>query len=543
MTDDPNFTPPAERRSATDRAHIGDIEGALGTLPAHDTRPRRTFSARLATLLAVIGPGIVVMVADNDAGSVSVFSQAGQNHGTGLVWVVVLLCPALFVMQEMAARLGATTGVGFAMLIRQRFGRSWSWFSLTQLFGLNIATLLVEFIGVRLALGYFGISRYVAVPLAAAALITVTAGGRFRRWERAMYVMIALDLALIPVAAFAHFHGTVTAPAGHAGSGHGNHAGLLLLLALFGSSLTAWQLFFQQSSVIDKRITPRWMNYERTDTAIGAVLFGLCAAAVMTIAAAAIGHGVEYGHFHNVGDVLSALDVQLGGPAAAVLAITLLNASLLCAGAVSLSGSYALAELLGTKHSLHRRFTDAPWFHTAFTAMIVVAAGIALVPGLPPGTATVLVQAGGALLLPPMLVLLVLLANDHALLGPQRNGWLQNAAAAATIAFLAALSMMLALRTVFPGVRLHVNNLTIPALAAGATVLLVLAHTLYRRRAPVPEDVDQELTPWERKTWTTPALERIDPPPASLLRTAALWAAAGYVAVVAALLGYAAAGL
>jgi Mn2+/Fe2+ NRAMP family transporter len=543
MTDDPNFTPPADRRSATDRAHIGDIEGALGTLPAHDTRPRRTFSARLATLLAVIGPGIVVMVADNDAGSFSVFAQAGQNHGTGLIWVIVLLCPALFVMQEMAARLGATTGVGFAMLIRQRFGRIWSWFSLTQLFGLNIATLLVEFIGVRLALGYFGVSRYVAVPLAAGALITVTAGGRFRRWERAMYVMIALDLALIPVAAFAHFHGAPAAVGGHAVSQRGDHAGLLLLLALFGSSLTAWQLFFQQSSVIDKRITPRWLNYERADTAIGAVLFGLCAAAVVAIAAAAIGNGMLHGHFHNVGDVLSAVDIQLGGPAAAVLAIMLLNASLLCAGAVSLSGSYALAELLGTKHSLHRRFSDAPWFHAAFAGMIVLAAAIALIPGLPPGSATVLVQAGGALLLPPMLVLLLLLANDHAVLGPQRNRWIQNAAAAATIAFLAALSMMLALRTVFPGVRLHVNNLTIPAAAAAVTVAVVLAHTLYQRLSGSAEDPDHELTPWERRTWTTPALERIDPPSASRLRTAALAAAAGYVAVVAVLLGYAAAGL
>jgi Mn2+/Fe2+ NRAMP family transporter len=542
MSDDPFFTPPADRRSATDRAHIGDIEGALGTLPAHDTRPRRTFSTRLATLLAVIGPGVVVMVADNDAGSVSVFAQAGQNHGTGLIWVIVLLCPALFVMQEMAARLGATTGAGFALLIRERFGRIWSWFSLTQLFGLNIATLLVEFIGVRLALGYFGISRYVAVPLAAAALITVTAGGRFRHWERAMYVMIALDLALIPVAAFAHFHGAVTAVAGHAVDRPGGPAGLLLLLALFGSSLTAWQLFFQQSSVIDKRITPRWFNYERADTAIGAVLFGLCAAAVMVIAAAAIGHGVLYGHFRNVGDVLSAVDVQFGGPAAAVLAITLLNASLLSAGAVSLSGSYALAELLGTKHSLHRRVADARWFHAAFAAMIVLAAVIALVPGLPPGTATVLVQAGGALLLPPMLVLLLLLANDRAVLGPQRNGWIQNAAAAATIAFLTALSLMLALRTVFPGVRLHVNNLTIPAAAAAGTLVVVLAYTLYQRFAGAVQDPDSELTPWERKTWTTPALERIEKPAASLIRTGALWAAASYVAVVAALLGYAAAG-
>jgi Mn2+/Fe2+ NRAMP family transporter len=408
--------------------------------------------------------------------------------------------------------------------------------SLIQLFGLNIASLLIEFIGVRLALGYFGLNRFIAVPLAAAALIAVTAGGRFRRWERAMYVMIALDLALIPVAAFAHFH---AAPTMRTAQSQGDHSGLLLLLALVGSSLTAWQLFFHQSSVIDKRITPRWLNYERLDTAIGAVLYGLCAAAVTAIAAAAIGTGPLHGHFHNLGDVLTAVKSQLGSPAGAVLAITLLNASLLCAGAVSLSGSYARGELLGRKHSLHRRFSDARWFHAMFAGLIVLAALISLVPGLPLGTATVLVQAGSALLLPPMFMLLLLLANDRALLGPRRNALWQNLFAAATTAFIAALSLLAALRTVLPGVHLHINNLTLPALAAAVTALAMVIHAAVHRT--VPDPATERLTPQERRTWTAPPLDRLDAPPATTLRTVVLTAAAGYVAVVVVLLACAAA--
>jgi len=174
----PAFAPPADRRNALDRAHIGDIEGALGTVRAIDTGPRRSFRRRLLTLLAVSGPGIVVMVADNDAGTFSVFSQAGQNHGTHLLWVLPLLCPELYVTQEMVARLGAVTGSGHARLTLERFGKLWCAFSLGDQLVLNLATLITEFIGVALALSYFGASRYVTVPVAAVALIAVTTGSR-----------------------------------------------------------------------------------------------------------------------------------------------------------------------------------------------------------------------------------------------------------------------------------------------------------------------------------------------------------------------------
>ena len=212
------------------------------------------------TMLAVLGPGLIVMAADNDAGTVSVFAQAGQRDGVRLLWALLLLAPVLFVSQEMAARLGAVTGIGHARLIRERFGRLWCGFSLGDLLLLNFAILVTEFIGVALSLSYFGVSRYVAVPLAASALIAVTAGGSFRRWERAMYLLVIADLSVILLAVVHHPQPMAVAGGLIPGLDHGAASStLLLLMALVGTSLAPWQIFFQQSNVIDKRITPRWL--------------------------------------------------------------------------------------------------------------------------------------------------------------------------------------------------------------------------------------------------------------------------------------------
>src|SRR6202042_580708 len=147
----------------------------------------------------IIGPGLIVMVGDNDAGGVATYSQAGQNYGTSLMWVLLLLIPVLIVNQEMVVRLGAVTGVGHARLINERFGRFWGWFSVGDLFLLNFLTIVTEFIGISLALRYFSISPYISVPIAAAILIAVTASGSFRRWERSMFVFIAISVVLIPL--------------------------------------------------------------------------------------------------------------------------------------------------------------------------------------------------------------------------------------------------------------------------------------------------------------------------------------------------------
>jgi Mn2+/Fe2+ NRAMP family transporter len=184
------------RAAVLDDAHLGDILGALGTVRQNDTGPRVSWGKRLLTLLAIMGPGLVVMVGDNDAGGVATYAQAGQNYGTSLLWTLFLLIPVLIVNQEMVVRLGLVTGVGHARLILERFGKFWGAFSVGDLFILNFLTIVTEFIGFSLGMQYFGVSPYVSVPLGAAALIAFVATGSFRRWERSMYVLIVVNLVL-----------------------------------------------------------------------------------------------------------------------------------------------------------------------------------------------------------------------------------------------------------------------------------------------------------------------------------------------------------
>ena len=234
------------------------------------------------------------MVGDNDAGGVATYSQAGQNYGTSLLWVLLLLIPVLIVNQEMVVRLGAVTGVGHARLINERFGRFWGWFSVGDLFLLNFLTIVTEFIGVSLALGYFGVSKYIAVPIAAVALVAITASGSFRRWERVDVRVrvreLPRDPAVLPVAP------ARSAPIAHdfvvpGIQGGANSTSVLLIIAIVGTTVAPWQLFFQQSNIIDKRITPRWINYERLDTWIGAFVVVIGAAALIAVSAFAFsGH-------------------------------------------------------------------------------------------------------------------------------------------------------------------------------------------------------------------------------------------------------------
>src|SRR5947209_14224839 len=195
-------TTPALDRPTLDSAAAGDIQGAFGTIRVDSGT--RSLRSRLLALLAIIGPGLIVMVGDNDAGGVATYAQAGQNYGVSLLWVLLLLVPVLIVNQEMVVRLGAVTGVGHARLIIERFGRGWGWFESSFLLLQNFLIIVTEFIGVSLALTYLGVSDYVSVPVAAVALVAVTAGGRFRSWERSMFVFVLANLLMIPLFFLAH---------------------------------------------------------------------------------------------------------------------------------------------------------------------------------------------------------------------------------------------------------------------------------------------------------------------------------------------------
>jgi Mn2+/Fe2+ NRAMP family transporter len=525
------FRSPVDRRSASDRAHIGDIVGAMGTVASHDVGPRRSLRRRLVTLAAVMGPGLIVMAGDNDAGGLSVYAQAGQNHGLTLLWILVLLGPVLVVNQEMAVRLGAVTGAGHARLIVERFGSVWGRFALGDLLVVNLLTIITEFIGVTLALGYFGVSRYVAVPIAAAALVAVTSTGSFRRWERAMYVLIGTDVLMVPLVLLSH-----SRTGGGAGSGlaaglvpslPGGAGSLLLVIALIGTTVAPWQLFFQQSNVVDKRITARWLHYERVDTAIGALIVLAGAAAVMFVAATLHGSGAG---FQDAGAVAAGLKGASGGVAGALFAVVLFNASILGAAAVTLASAYAIGDYAGLKHSLHRKWRDAPVFYGAYVAGVLLGAAIVLVPGAPFGIVTTAVQALAGVLLPSALVFLLLLCNDREVLGPWTNPRWLNMLGVSVVTVLVVLSGTLTVTTMFPGADPVVVGSVIATMGAGA--LGMWAWALWAARHESVPDAD---TPWQRATWTMPWAERVAPPGATRVRTIGLVVLRAYLLGAAAL--------
>jgi Mn2+/Fe2+ NRAMP family transporter len=496
-----------------DEAHLGDIHGALGTIKVDQLDGGHPgLRRRLITFLAIIGPGLIVMVGDNDAGGVSTYAQAGQNYGYSLLWVLLLLIPVLVVNQEMVVRLGAVTGVGHARLINERFGRFWGWFSVGDLFLLNFLTIVTEFIGVSLALRYFGISPYISVPITAVVLVIITASGSFARWERAIFLFIATSLVLYPLALLSHphyaavgFHLFVPGIQGGASS-----TAILLIIAIVGTTVAPWQLFFQQSNVIDKRITPRFIGYERADTVFGAFVVVIGAIAIMIVAVFAVRGTDLAGKFTDALGVARALQTH-GYWYGALFSIVLLDASIIGASAVTLSTSYAFGDVFGLKHSLNRSWRDAKQFYASYAALVVVAAGIVLIPHAPLGLITTSVQALAGVLLPSASVFLLLLCNDPEVLGPWRNKRWLNVLATIIIGVLLTLSGTLVVSTVFP----HLNVsavaivLAIALIVAGGLAITVLE--IIQRRTGHAAPQLPRLTAQQRLNWRMPPLALLKP--------------------------------
>jgi NRAMP (natural resistance-associated macrophage protein)-like metal ion transporter len=529
----PPARPPVRRgHPAPDPPHAGDIKGAFGTIRQHE-EAHRSLRSRLLALLAIIGPGLIVMVGDNDAGGVSTYAQAGQSYGTSLLWVLLLLVPVLIVNQEMVVRLGAVTGVGHARLIVERFGRGWGWFEAAFLLLQNFLIIVTEFIGVSLALGYFGVSQTVSVPLAAAALVAVTASGSFRAWERAMFAFVAANLLVVPLFFLAHprygqivHHLFVPGVRGGVSSD-----AVLLIIAIVGTTVAPWQLFFQQSNIVDKRITPRWINYERIDTLLGTVVVVVGAAAIMCAIAFALGGTHFFGHWINAGGAAQALRHTVGHAAGAFFAIVLLNASLIGAGAVTLATSYVIGDVFGTSASLHRRFRDAKGFYSVFIVLTVAAAAIVLIPGAPLGVITEAVQALCGIVLPLTTLFLLMLSNDREVLGPWTNPpWLK-ALASVIVGVLMLLSLILTITTLFPKV-----DVTALASGGGAVLALVLAlmgaWALWsRRRHRVEVPYSQRGARVRREQWTMPPAALLSRPQLSRARHTALVVLGGYMLI------------
>ncbi len=516
-----------QHTSVLDSAHVGDIQGAFGTVRVDDTSPRKTIKDRFLTLLAIMGPGLIVMVGDNDAGGVATYAQAGQNFGTSLLWVLVLLIPVLIVNQEMVVRLGLVTGVGHARLIFERFGKFWGAFSVGDLFILNLLTIVTEFIGIRMAMQHFGVSPMAAVVVAALLLVSMTISGSFRRWERFMYIMVAANFLVIPLVFMSHpsvkpmVQGFLVP--GVQGGFTSN--ALLLMIGMVGTTVAPWQLFFQQSNVIDKRLTPRWMSYERADTVIGSFVVVIGAAAIIGCTAFAFRGTSLAGQFMDAGTVMSGLTLHLGRLAGDLFAIVLLNASFIGAAAVTLSTSYAFGDVFGTNHSLHRSVKEAGSFYSAYTVIILIAAGIVVIPHAPLGLITTGVQALAGILLPSATVFLLMLCNDKTVLGPWVNRPWLNGLASIIVGLLVTLSLILAVTTFFPAVDVKMLSMVSGSLLVVALIAMGVTRFKTKQRAA------KVFIYQDKETWRMPPLSRLPKPAWSSMQKMAMFALRGYLLV------------
>ncbi len=429
---------------------MSSAAGLTDAAPVRGRVVKSRWARDLLTFLMVFGPGLIVMVADNDAGAVSTYSQAGAQYGVHLLWLVLLLLPVTYFIQEMVVRLGIATGKGHAAMIYQRFGRWWGLFSLIDLELVNFLTLVTEFAAIHLALRGLGVDPRIGVPLAAAGLILITLGGSYRRWERAVIFLCALDLAWFALAFIFH------PPAGQM-----IREGLLpsippggitpnlmfLVIAIVGTTIAPWQLFFQQSCIADKRLRFADLKWARLDTLLGACVTIAVAACMMIAGNASRAHGFT---FSDPARMAADLGSFAGGIVRNAILLLMINAAVLGTTAISLSSAWAYGEVRGWPHSLQLPVRKAPGFYGVYLICVGAAAGLVLIPGAPLQLIILGVQALAGVMLPSAIIFLQLLLNDKELLGAYANKPWNNAVNWTIIAVLFALSLILAAQVAVP---------------------------------------------------------------------------------------------
>jgi Mn2+/Fe2+ NRAMP family transporter len=401
--------------------------------------------------LMVVGPGLIVMEADNDAGAVSTYTEAGARYGTRLLWVLLLLLPVTYFAQEMVVRLGIATGRGHAAMIYQRFGKWWGRFSLFDLMLLNFFTQVTEFAAISLALVRVGVSPWVSVPVSAAGLIAMVVTGSYLRWERITIFLCLLDNVWFLFAYESGFRPLESVNALIPGIPPGGVTSdlVFLVIAIVGTTIAPWQLFFQQSAIADKRLRFRDLRSERLDTFLSAVYTILVAAAMMVVGNVLYTHHLRY---DDPAQMAEALGPLLGKWLKYGVLLMMVNAAVLGTGAISLASSWAYAEVAELPHSLQMPFSKAKGFYSVYILSIIVAAAIVLIPHAPLQLIIVGVQVLAGLMLPSAIIFLQLLLNDEELLGKRFvnkpwNNWINWT----IILLLFALSATLAAQVLLPG--------------------------------------------------------------------------------------------
>ena len=408
------------------------------------------FWRNVITFLMVFGPGLIVMEADNDAGAVSTYTQAGAQYGTKLLWILLILLPVTYFCQEMVVRLGIATGEGHAAMIYKRFGKWWGRFSLFDLQLINFLTLITEFAAISLALTKMGISPYISVPTSAVALIYVVISGGYLRWERITIVLCLLDITWFILAFISHpgvanvARDTIipSMPKGGITSDL-----IFLIVGIIGTTIAPWQLFFQQSCIADKKLRFKDLKFERLDTFIGAVFTVLVAGAMMLVGNVMYTKGLTY---EDPAQMALLLEPVLGTFAKNAVLLLMCNAAVLGTMAISLSSSWAYGEVMGWDHTLCKKVKEAPKFYAFYIGAIALAASIVLIPNAPLQAIILGVQVLAGLILPSAIIFLQLLLNDKELLGEFANKRWNNIINWIIIIVLFILSVILAVQVMLP---------------------------------------------------------------------------------------------
>jgi Mn2+/Fe2+ NRAMP family transporter len=409
---------------------------------------------KFGLLWVLIGPGVLVMLGENDAPSMLSYAATGAQFGIGFFLPFVVLTFAMaYVVQEMAVRLGAATHRGHAELIFDRFGPFWGWFAMGDLLLGNFLTLITEFIGIRAGLGFFGVPPLISVAGALVVVVAVALTGRYWTWERIALGLAIFNLIFVPVALLTH---PEPADIGRAFLTWGPLPGglqpstLLILVSNIGATVTPWMLFFQQSAVVDKGLTPVDVRQGRIDTALGAGLAALAAIATVIATSVLFGHSGS-SQLQAAAQFAGAIEPHVGRVGASLFALGIFEAGLVAAITISTSSAYAFGEVFGGGHSLNRRIGEAPPFYAILLLLATVAAGFVLIPGLPLEFVVLIVNVVAVLAMPPALLLLYLLANDRDLMGRWCNTRLSNVLATLVVVFLVTAGVGFALSVLSPG--------------------------------------------------------------------------------------------
>ncbi len=382
---------------------------------------------RIGFYLSILGPGLITASADNDAPGIATYSMAGSTYGYRFLWLIVLVTVGEIIIQEIAARMGAVTGKGAADLIREQFGVRITTFAMFSLLLANLGTTVAQFAGIAAGMELLGLSRYVAVPLAALGVSYVVLRGSYKRVEKILLVLCLSALSYIVTAfaigpAWGDVLRNALVPTFRSDPNY-----ILAVLATIGTTITPWAFVYMQASVADKGITMEHYRYTKIDVMGGAAWGNVVSAFIVICTAAALYvHGVRV---ESAEQAALALEPLVGPWARYLFSAGLLGASLLAASVLPLSTTYALCEAFGWERGLDNRASEAPIFYGLYGSIIVLSVLVVLIPGLPLFPLMWLSQSLNAILLPVLLVLVLKIVNDQQVMNEWTNSRFQNALA------------------------------------------------------------------------------------------------------------------